>query len=280
MAGTPRREFIAAGLAAFAAACAAPERQLVSEEQIADITLRPGKTPDPDLGDPTATDASGGTTTDGSSTDTAQPTVDDPGLIDLSYVAAAITASVDVFDAPRGSVVTSLANPIPSGGPLVFLAEDLQDAWYHVLLPLRPNGSTGWVRAIDTEITAHNFRMLVELDAFRLTIFDRGNDVFGATVGVTRDNTPTPGGRYYLTELLRPTVPDGVYGKFAYGLSGYSEVLEEFNGGPGQLGVHGTNSPETIGTAVSSGCIRLHNDDITEIVEEIGLPLGTPVEVI
>ena len=50
-------------------------------------------------------------------------------------------------------------------------------------------------------------------------------------------------------------------------------------GGPGQLGIHGTNDPATLGTAVSSGCIRMSNDDISFLVESIGLPVGVPVEV-
>ena len=41
-----------------------------------------------------------------------------------------------------------------------------------------------------------------------------------------------------------------------------------------------TNEPESLGTNVSSGCIRLHNDDITLLVEQIGLPVGVPVEVV
>jgi lipoprotein-anchoring transpeptidase ErfK/SrfK len=31
---------------------------------------------------------------------------------------------------------------------------------------------------------------------------------------------------------------------------------------------------------VSSGCIRLHNDDISRLVEELKVPAGVPVEVI
>jgi len=80
--------------------------------------------------------------------------------------------------------------------------------------------------------------------------------------------------------LLRPPTPNSVYGTYAYGLSGYSEVLTEFAGGEGQLGIHGTNDPSSLGTTISSGCIRLHNDDISLLVEQIGLPLGVPVEVI
>ena len=45
------------------------------------------------------------------------------------------------------------------------------------------------------------------------------------------------------------------------------------------IGIHGTNEPETVGTDVSHGCIRLDNAAIERMVEEIGLPLGTPVEI-
>ena len=41
------------------------------------------------------------------------------------------------------------------------------------------------------------------------------------------------------------------------------------------LRIHGTNAPDTIGTAVSNGCARLLNEHITELYEAV--PLGTRV---
>jgi lipoprotein-anchoring transpeptidase ErfK/SrfK len=41
--------------------------------------------------------------------------------------------------------------------------------------------------------------------------------------------------------------------------------------------IHGTNQPQTIGTAVSSGCFRLTNPDVTDLYERI--PVGTKVVV-
>ncbi len=41
--------------------------------------------------------------------------------------------------------------------------------------------------------------------------------------------------------------------------------------------IHGTNAPETIGHAVSSGCFRLVNDEITDLYERV--PVGTKVVV-
>jgi lipoprotein-anchoring transpeptidase ErfK/SrfK len=39
--------------------------------------------------------------------------------------------------------------------------------------------------------------------------------------------------------------------------------------------IHGTNAPETIGQAVSSGCFRLVNDDVTDLYSRV--PIGTKV---
>jgi lipoprotein-anchoring transpeptidase ErfK/SrfK len=101
--------------------------------------------------------------------------------------------------------------------------------------------------------------------------------VLRAPVGVGTTDTPTPGGRYYLKELLQPPTPDGPYGPYAYGLSGFSNVLTSFAGGEGVIGIHGTDAPDLVGTDVSNGCLRLANDVVVRLVEEVGLPLGTPV---
>ena len=197
--------------------------------------------------------------------------------IDRSIVATAAIEQIEIFDEPDGSITHELISPTPTGGPLLFLTELNEPDWHKVLLPMRPNGSTGWVRDSDVDLSTHQYRIAVDLAEFRVRVFERGVVTFDAVAGVAANNTPTPGGRYYLTELLAPLEPDSIYGSFAYGLSGFSETFETFNGGPGQLGIHGTNNPETLGTPVSSGCIRLHNDDIARLVEF--LPLGVPVEV-
>jgi lipoprotein-anchoring transpeptidase ErfK/SrfK len=42
--------------------------------------------------------------------------------------------------------------------------------------------------------------------------------------------------------------------------------------------IHGTNQPETIGKAVSSGCIRMLNDDVMDLYQRV--PIGSRVVVI
>jgi lipoprotein-anchoring transpeptidase ErfK/SrfK len=97
-------------------------------------------------------------------------------------------------------------------------------------------------------------------------------------IGVGRAVTPTPTGTYFITELLKQPDPAGPYGPFAYGLSAYSGVLSHFGrGGNGQIGIHGTDEPQFVGTNVSHGCIRLRNPDILWLRQR--LPLGTPVSI-
>jgi lipoprotein-anchoring transpeptidase ErfK/SrfK len=153
--------------------------------------------------------------------------------------------------------------------------------WVNVLLPTRPNGSTGWIKREDLRLAGQEFRIEVYLNEFNLKAY-KGDELFlDAAIGVAQENRPTPGGLYYTTELLKSSDP--AYGPWAFGLSGFSEVLSSFNGGEGQLGLHGTNQPERIGTRVSSGCIRLENANIQKLVDEVGESseqrYGIPVQV-
>ena len=97
------------------------------------------------------------------------------------------------------------------------------------------------------------------------------------TIGVGTSDTPTPAATYYTWVLLAPT--NSGYGQYAYGLSGFSDVLDEFAGGDARLGIHGTDDESSIGRNVSHGCIRITDETVIKMVEELQLPLGVPVTV-
>lgn len=164
-------------------------------------------------------------------------------------------------------------------GQLVLLALDVGEAWTQVQLPIRPNGSTGWVRSSEVSLSSHAFSIDIDLTNHEIVVLKGDVEITRSPVGVGRTDRPTPGGEYFITELLQPPRPDGIYGPYAYGLSGYSAVLKNFRGGEGVIGIHGTNEPELVGSDVSSGCIRLPNAEIIRLVEQVGIPLGTPVTI-
>lgn len=210
---------------------------------------------------------------------TAAPTTA-PAATGLHTVAQAKVPSVKVYAKPgdTGAPTHTLANPAKSGAPLVFLMERAEGDWLLVNLPVRPNGSTGWVKASDVSLSQHDFRIVVELNAHKITVFKGATTVLSEKVGIGRANAPTPGGKFYIKELLQPPNPNTVYGPYAYGLSGFQEVFETFNGNEPVLGIHGNDDPSTLGKDVSAGCIRMSNEGITKLAKM--LPLGVPVEIL
>ena len=73
-------------------------------------------------------------------------------------------------------------------------------------------------------------------------------------------------------------LPGAAGAPYALALSARSDVLQEFEGGPGQIALHGiANLGGTIGTAVSHGCVRLANRSITWLAARISA--GVPVTI-
>jgi len=147
-------------------------------------------------------------------------------------------------------------------------------AWYKALLPVRPNGTTGFIPAKGLELTHTSYRLQLDRDRFRLTLFRGCRKVRTFPVGIGTGTTPTPVGKFFLAGLFRPPVTNTVYGAYIYTLSGYSDVLRNWELG-GIIGLHGTNDPSSIGRNSSHGCIRMLNEDILTLRKI--LPLGTPI---
>ena len=163
--------------------------------------------------------------------------------------------------------------------PQVFLVEEQRpDGWVRVLLAERPNGSTGWVRASDVQLTPNPYRLQVTLGDHKIAVFQGTNTIYEGEVAIGASDTPTPPGKYYTRVLIQAPDPNTVYGPFAYGLSAHSEVLTEFSGGDAEVGVHGNNDSSVLGKSVTHGCIRMDNDEIIKLSKV--LPLGTPVEIV
>lgn len=199
-----------------------------------------------------------------------------------SWVATAKGASVPVFEAPDAlAPKLELASPTKRGAALVLLVDgvDAGGAWLPVHLPVRPNGSTGWIRAGDVRLASNDYRVAVDLDERTLSVTRRGEVEWHTPIGIGTSKTPTPPGSYFLTEVLMPKDTDTVYGTFALGLSGFTDSpgAADYKGGEGGLAIHGTNDPDSIGDQVSHGCIRVPNDVIEHMAST--LPMGTPVEI-
>jgi len=217
---------------------------------------------------------------------------------DVSHIATVKSSvtKLPVYDSPGASTpAREFDNPwlydpeVPTSTVTqVFLVKELRnDGWVQVLLPVRPNGSTGWIRSSDVTITANPFHIEVALGAHTITVKNGNTVVYAGPVAVGATDpplpdvgkpTPTPTGEYYLRILLQAPDPNTVYGPYAYGLSSHSDSLDEFAGSDAEIGIHGNNDPSVLGTDATHGCIRMDNAAITMLSKQ--LPLGTPVDVV
>ena len=93
-------------------------------------------------------------------------------------------------------------------------------------------------------------------------------------------DAPEAGEDRYITELVRPPDPTGPYGPYAYGLSGSDNQLANFTAGSDVIALHGTGDPTGLGGAVPYGSIAMSSDIVIRLADTIGLPLGTPVEIV
>jgi lipoprotein-anchoring transpeptidase ErfK/SrfK len=168
----------------------------------------------------------------------------------------------------------------PFGAAEVLAVVGQPDAagWMQVELPIRPNGSRGWIRTAGVRMSETSYRVLIDRQAGTVTVTDGGRLVLATAAAVGRPATPTPAGETYLWELIRPDDPTGAYGPYIFGLAMFSDAYSVFNGGDAQIGLHGQDQPGLVGHPVSHGCVRVANDVISHLAAI--LPLGTPVTIV
>jgi hypothetical protein len=204
-----------------------------------------------------------------------------PVLSPTSVVATVTSDGVASLTAPEpGDHVHWFPNPTQFGSPRTFLViDDTSSADYiKVSLPVMPNGQEGWIPRSEVELSTVEHRAVVDVSDRSVTVW-RGDEVVATTGAVTgKEDTPTPTGLFYVRDIIAQPDPGGGYGPWILALSGFSEVLDTFNGGLPALALHGTDKPEQIGSARSSGCVRVPNEVISLLAETV--PLGTPVAVV
>ena len=143
-------------------------------------------------------------------------------------------------------------------------------SWLRVRLPGRPNGHAGWISTNRTRQTSTPWRLKVTLSTRRVTVYRGGHVRRHFRVVIGKPSTPTPRGAFFIEEgLALSSYETG--GPFALATSARSNVFQEFEGGPGQIGIHGTNNLSGApGSAASHGCIRLRPRAITWLARRIG----------
>jgi hypothetical protein len=146
--------------------------------------------------------------------------------------------------------------------------------WFHVDVPMRPNGTTAWIRAGAASLRPTQNRIVVHRGLRTIEVFRGSQRLLLARVAVGAPGRETPLGDFYVTARFHPDDP--FLGVFALETSAYSR-LTEWPGG-GVVGIHGTSKPWLLGKAVSHGCVRVSN--ATAAALRRLAPLGTPISIV
>jgi lipoprotein-anchoring transpeptidase ErfK/SrfK len=200
----------------------------------------------------------------------------DPGAV---IVRPAAASTIIVRSRPRGPVVARLVGRTGFGSPTTLAVASQRGRWLGVVTTHVPNGRLGWVdpRESGVRTSTTRVRVVVDLSARRLVVRRGGEVVRRMTVAIGRAGSPTPVGRFAVTDKLPGSRYGSYYGCCILALSAHQPNLPPGWTGGDRIAVHGTDDPSSIGGAVSAGCPRASAENMRFLMRVV--PLGAPVVV-
>jgi hypothetical protein len=187
---------------------------------------------------------------------------------------ALVTHPTPMRSAPGGHAFARLGRRTAFGSPAALWVVRRAGAWLGVVSSLAGNGKLGWIAAADASLARVQWQLHVALAARRLSVLLDGHVVRRYRVAVGAAASPTPTGRFAVTDRLNTGDPSGPYGCCILALSAKApHAIQGWNGGD-RIAIHSTPETSTIGQAVSHGCVRLTLAEGRWLLAHI--PLGTP----
>lgn len=190
---------------------------------------------------------------------------------------ALVETAAPLLEAPGGDPIGRMETETEFDSPTVLAVVAHEGPWLEVMTPALPNGATGWIHGRRADLGGTAYSLRVSLSDRELTVRRHGRVVRRVTVAVGAAETPTPIGRFAVTDKLRLTAADSPYGCCALALTGRQPDVPQGWSGGDRLAVHATRESETIGDATSLGCLRAGDADMRWLVDAV--PLGTPIEI-
>lgn len=189
-----------------------------------------------------------------------------------------VTRPVRLRSSPGGPVVGGIRPRTEFDSPTVLAVVRQRGAWLGVLSAELPNGRIGWISK-NAALVPHRTRwsIIASLSRREVVVRHAGRVVQRFPVAIGGPSTPTPVGRFAVTDKLVTNNPGSPYGCCILALSATQPHTPQGWGGGDRVAIHATNLPETIGTAASLGCMRAPTEAIRHAVRTV--PLGTIVTV-
>jgi L,D-transpeptidase catalytic domain len=189
---------------------------------------------------------------------------------------ARLRRTASLRDKPDGRVLAKLTTKTRWGSPRILAVTERREGWLGVLSERIP-GRVGWIPSEEAELLLEPWSLRIDLSARRVTVLREGRVVRRIRVAVGAPGTPTPTGRFAVTDTLR-LIGDGPYGCCAIALTARQRSVPQGWTGGDRVAIHGTNRPGTVGRAASAGCMRAAEADLRWLLARI--PLGSHVRIV
>jgi len=189
-----------------------------------------------------------------------------------------VTRAVALRSAPGGGIVARLAPKTAFGSATIVPVVAQRGSWLGVITSSLPNGRVGWI-SVNAALVAYRtpWSISASLRRREVVVRDGGRVVMRFPVAVGGPSTPTPVGRFAVTDKLLTNDPSSPYGCCILALSAHQPRTPQGWGGGDRIAIHATDLPGTIGSAASLGCLRAPAADARRLVRAI--PLGTVVTI-
>ena len=189
-----------------------------------------------------------------------------------------VTRTTALRAAPDGQIVGRVRPKTEFRSDTILPVVAQRSGWIGVISKELPNGRVGWI-STSAALVAWRTRWSISVSLGRreVTVRRSGRVMQRFRVAIGGPSTPTPTGRFAVTDKLLTHDPASVYGCCILALSAHQPHTPQGWGGGNRVAIHATNLPETIGSAASLGCMRAPAEEARRLVRTV--PLGTIVTI-
>jgi hypothetical protein len=181
---------------------------------------------------------------------------------------------------PRGRVFRRIGPRTVFGSRQTLAVGERRGRWLGVMTSERPNGRLAWVDGRSGALKRERTRVSLRVDRSRRRLQLRigRRTVRSVPVGVGASGSPTPTGRFAVTDKLSGARYRGVYGCCILALSGHQPRPPSGWTGGTRLAVHGTPGDSGEFSGASAGCVSADRRTMRLLMRRV--PVGTPVFVV
>jgi lipoprotein-anchoring transpeptidase ErfK/SrfK len=187
-----------------------------------------------------------------------------------------VTRRAQLRRTPGGKVVGTIKTKTNFKSPTILAVSSRKAGWVRVRTSLEKH-DVGWLPASAGSLFEEPRSVVVDLSARTITVFHRGKLTDRYRVAIGTRATPTPTGRFAVTDRLKTGDENGDYGCCILALNAHQPKIAQGWGGGDRVAIHATPHTWTIGNAVSHGCVRASNKALHQLMRKVRL--GTPVRI-